>query len=520
MSYFYRTGLAEVVNASLDYTGRDVTDIKGAQRHFQRQTPNQYILDALEELEEEEQLQRNSITYQAFMKHEVLFIQFKQRQFASFSPRRPSEKQISKLNRKYGIRSDAADFNNNNNNYRYDDDASETTLSRSESTLSSTATGTLSSETSSVTSGVWNERVKEELIEKHGEDYLEQIDEIDIRIAQLQHKRERQGKRRMKYQKENDRSWSSVRKSAPFDNLMNIERESRMDIQEIEEEYLIEIEDAWEKSPVTKFILFHIEETKARSKVCEDEVDDAGDVARRELELDDLLEEEELRRVCAAEERNRQQQLVLRSRCSTTAASASRLNNHSNNDGLTSPEPTAAVVDGDGNEAIMMKQQQHQEDIPTQKQPSTRASASRSPEMDCVIGAVPPLPPSSASPPPPPSSGRESYLKRERLPIPSFQTFKPPKKPPPPPQPKSDEQIEREMKCRKERYARETLMKLEEIDRLGIYAHFMHDALPTVAMKNSDENNQQEQHQPHYEVGSIEERLANMHRMDCRAPTI
>ena len=544
MSYFYRTGLSEVVNSSLAYTSKDVTVTKGAERGFQRQTPNQFILDAIEDFEEEEELQRNSIAYQAFMKHEVLYMQFKQRSFATFTPHRPSQKEMNRLNRKFGLREDAADDHLGRRGSYDDEDVEDGNDSVSNATTtndylrSSESAGTLGGTYSSVDSSVWNEKIREELLKERQRDFDDgdddqqqhqqpEIDEIDIRIAQLQHKRERQGKRRLRYQKEHDRAWSSLRKSAPLDNLLNVERESRLDIQEIEEEYLFEIEEVWEKNAMTQFILFHIEEMKARNKIFEEEVDDAGDVAQKELELDDLLEEEELRRVCIAEGIVRQQRSISTRQISSTRSPPPPPNQDEEGTIFQERPPTAALLQQqqesptpppppsciDGDDATMNQQEENNNHNNTSS-PSPSASGRQQRRQ------------SSSSP----DFAEVSFLKRERLPVPMFQSFNPPKKPAPPPQPKSDDQIEREMKCRKERYARETLYKLEDIERNGIYAHFMNDPLPTLVTKNTtnndtpnrdqDDEQQQQPDQKFYQVGSIEERLANMHRMDCRAPTM
>ena len=65
------------------------------------------------------------------------------------------------------------------------------------------------------------------------------------------------------------------------------------------------------------------------------------------------------------------------------------------------------------------------------------------------------------------------------------------------------------MKIRKERYARERLARDEDMERGAIIAHFNEELLrPRRRDLNAG---------PH---GSIEERIANAHRMDLRPPRV
>jgi hypothetical protein len=257
----------------------------------------------------------------------------------------------------------------------------------------------------------------------------------------------------------------AMRKNAALENLVCTERDCRLDIQEVEEDWRCEREALWDGDERTAMMRLQIAEITHRRMLFADEVDDAGEVAKEIRELDDLFEEAEVFKVCTSPDS------VSRTRQQRSAPLRITNSNNINNEQHQEQDEEGLITIKNSNNAQEEEEQQIQQE-----------------EIEI------------------------SYLKRPKYQVPSFQPFYPPRRPPPPPPPKSGDQIEVEMKMRKERYARETVEKLENIERDGILAHFMNDPLP-------EKKNQQRQQQQQYEVGSIEERLANMHRMDMRAPT-
>lgn len=430
-SYLHTNALSQIVRDTLAYSSKHLShrDDAVTRREFHRS-----------ELQEDESQRRLSISYEFLIGHEALWIKFRQRLFAKYQPRRPDDDD--------------------------DDDLLGRTRSDSVCSFSSIAN-------SSTTSTVFDQQTIAAMQEAGH-------DAIDIEIElRLQH-RERAGKRRLRFQKATDHSWSTVKKSAPFDSLLDVERGARMDIEDIEEEFLDPKAVAFTSHPLTRLAALQTDEARHRRDVYIDETDDSAELIKRCYnDIDVPMEEMQIGQAIEAAS-------VARAR---VAAALQEIDDAASFASATAAAPgrvkMAAGVVSDG---------QSPPAAGFAKCPSDNSS------LSSQLSGVPPPP-------------------REPMGTPQFTSNifgAPRRRPSPPPPPKSDHDILLEMKVRKERYAREGIQKFEEIERSVVVAQCRQDE--TLARIASRDNAYRKSQVPTFVPGSVEERLAYAHRVDMRPP--
>lgn len=399
-SYLHLNALSDVLRKTFAYTGKH-----GA-----------VTASPLAVLEEDEGLARQSIAYAWLLRHETIYCQAlqsgRQKRYCPRAPVLPGEGS--------------------------DDDAP----SRSES---------VSSLTSSSASSVFDAQLVAQL-EEDG------ADEVDVRIAVALKQRERQGRRRLRAQRQTDHSWSTVKKTAPFDNLVLEEQDVRGDLAEIEEEFAAQIWGDFSANALTGLAALQCSEQRGRALLLADEIDACGDNARAAYSLGQQHLTDSLRHIV--------DESVARSRVLSDEG-----------DNGSSSRPRTAHFSASS---------------------SSAAASGASPASASTLVRV-----RSGAPPPP----------RDPMPVPAFAPLSEiavkraaaaavrvvPAK--------SDEQIMLEMAARKERYAREDIeRRFEPIDFQSIVAQEKQER--TEIRLNS--------RCPRFEPGSLNERIANAHRVDLR----